>query len=68
MGSAHNMKLGKFLTFAIAVISMAVVIFNNIMQLKDELFGPTFNLGVWIGFGIVTLVTTSYLVYNWNSR
>ena len=62
------MKPVKFIVFSLSVLSVSVVVFNNLAQLSKEIFNPIFNLWVWAAFGGITLITTTYTIYNWKSR
>jgi len=54
----------KFILFVIVVLSIAVVVFNNLTQLIKEMFNPVFNPYVWSAFGLIVIGTTIYVVAN----
>lgn len=58
------MKTGKLISFIVALISMSIVVFNNLNQIINEMFKPSFSLYSYIGFGIVIFVMLSYSIYN----
>lgn len=60
------MNIQKFGIFAVTILSISVVVFNNLTQITRELFIPQFNSDLWIGFGIATMVVTAYAVINRN--
>ena len=61
-----NMNWNKFLIFVISVMSISIVVFNNITDIWSKMFEPQFNMIVFIGFGLATLVNITYLLINKN--
>ena len=58
------MKWKKFSIFAITILSISIVVFNNLAQIIKEIFSPKFNIDLWIGFGIVVVGVVTYAVIN----
>jgi hypothetical protein len=59
------MNYQKVLTYLIVIFSTSIVVFNSTTDLLEKLFKPTFNLLYFTGFGLLTLATIWYVVYNW---
>lgn len=57
-------KRSKFIIFVITTLSISIVVFNNFTDIIDKIFKPSFNIFLWLGFGIITLATMTYLVWN----
>ena len=60
------MNWRKFIIFAVSILSISIVVFNNLMQLSDRLFGKEINYFVWLSFASVTMGTIFYVVVNRN--
>ena len=58
------MKWRKFIIFAIAILSVSVVVFNNLTQVARDIFIPQFNVKIWSAFAVITLVVIAYAVIN----
>jgi len=58
------MRWNKFIIFAITIVGIAIVVFNNLNQIVKEIFIPELNIKLWIGFGIAVLVTITYAIIN----
>ncbi|MFA6090133.1 MAG: hypothetical protein WC755_09830 [Candidatus Woesearchaeota archaeon] len=48
----------------ISVLSISIVIFNNLSQLIKTIFIPKTNFYLFMGFIVLTIVVTFYIVYN----
>lgn len=59
-----NKGLRKFIIFAITIVSISIVVFNNISQLVQELFIPQLNLRLWLAFGLAVIGVITYAVVN----
>ncbi len=54
----------KFSIFSITIISISIVVFNNLAQVVREIFIPTLNIKLWFGFGLAVLTVITYAVLN----
>jgi len=48
----------------ITVLSVSIVVFNNLSQLIKTIFIPITNFYLFTGFIILTIVITFYIIYN----
>ena len=58
------MKLQKFLIFVISILSISIVVFNNVTDIAEKLFVPKFDKYLFTSFAILTLVIVSYAFIN----
>ena len=56
----------KFVIFAITILSISIVVFNNLAQLTKELFLPKINVTIWFSFALITFGVITYAVVNKN--
>ena len=54
--------------FAIIVLSLMVVIFNNTIDLVDKLFQPVFDTLLFVIFGLIVIPSVWYVSYNWSDK
>lgn len=54
----------KILVFVISILSISIVVFNNLTQLTDKIFNPRFNVRIFISFGLATIGVVSYIFIN----
>lgn len=60
------MKWNKLLVLGIVILSISIVVFNNLTQIMQTLFAPTFQMRFYLGFLMCVLGITIYAVLNKN--
>ena len=58
------MKWRKFIVFIITILSISVVVFNNLTDVIEKVFTPIINLNIFIGFMIAILSVIIYAIVN----
>ena len=56
----------KLSIFSITILSISVVVFNNLTDIIQKIFIPEFQQGIYVSFGLITLGVTTYTVINKN--
>jgi hypothetical protein len=56
----------KLLLYSIAVLSLVVVVFNNLSQVIERLAFDNFDYRVWLSFLMITLGVVWYGIVNKN--
>jgi len=54
----------KFSIYIITILSISIVVFNNLAGLLEKIFSPNFNLYLGMGFGGIVLGVITYAVVN----
>lgn len=60
------MKFQKLFVLVVSILSISLVVFNNINQIIQSMFLPEFNLRLWLSFLITILCVIAYAVVNTN--
>ncbi len=60
----YKMKWNKWFILITTILSISIVVFNNLTQIINELFKPAINIGLLFGFLIVVIGITTYALIN----